>query len=487
MSLLMRQHKTLLLIITLTFNGALHLAVNEVHAQELPVVGTRLWKVEYRNGSPTGAIAYAPNANIVFGGSHGGKIYVINGTTGVIQDTIWTNTWLLRPDGVELGIVSDISCSYDGSVIAVTARNLDSCKVVLLEYPSKRILMDSLYVGGDQDWWSFRVKVSPSGRYVVVPDTGNFYQRGLRLHDRLKDTVYILENGRPSQPDFDDAERFMVYNTHGVIDGPLEYDDRVSVLDLNETPPTPRHLKEYGLPSISADGRILMISGLGVEYKQQNPDLVAIGEPRSSVYDLQTDSLIWRITGDLSGDFDHDLTLHQWSKDATSLFVIRDSKNIPTGMTGRILYRVGDSTPVAKLCDECWFAGRYWSEYTGSIANSNLTVAYYNGQTGLLAVAMTGVSSNVDEKIDNSGIVYPNPSTGELRVRCSSIELPTRWLLTTNNGVLAAQGSLVPDEAMSADGTTSIQLDKELSRGSYLLTLRNDRGVLGCTQKVVLQ
>jgi len=55
-----------------------------------------------------------------------------------------------------------------------------------------------------------------------------------------------------------------------------------------------------------------MMSGYGVGYFNTR----ILASPRSSVYLMAMDSLLWRIYGDFSGSSDWDRTLHQWSKDA---------------------------------------------------------------------------------------------------------------------------------------------------------------------------
>ena len=40
------------------------LVATQLQSQTLPVVGQVLWKIDYPKGSPTGAIAYAPDVNI---------------------------------------------------------------------------------------------------------------------------------------------------------------------------------------------------------------------------------------------------------------------------------------------------------------------------------------------------------------------------------------------------------------------------------------
>lgn len=482
----LRPSLTALLYSSILFIGGIFTCQSHLYAQTLPVVGQVLWKIEYQNGTTTGAIDYAPITDVVFAGCQGSKIYVVKGTTGEILDTIWTSDWALLPGVRPLTIVSDLSCSHDGGLIAITVRNDDDCKVVLLEYPSKRILMDSLYVGMSQEWRIFRIKVSPSGRYVVVPNSGNLFSSGIRLHDRGNDTMYLLANGRTGGIDFDDDEKTMVYGTHGYIEGETkEYGNRVSLLNLTQKPYTHRHLKAYGRATLSADGEYLMVAGYGIEYNQTNP--IIFNGPQASVYNLANDSLVWRTQGDLSGLNDWDFTMHQWSKDATKLFAYRDSKYVPADWRSNgVLYNVGDSLPYARPCNDCITLGEWWTEGNGSVFTPDLQIAFFNGLTGLRASSMAPPTSAPDIVTEGSDIIYPNPTTGVVRVRCSAAGIATSWALASIGGEQFSRGAIELGEQNNVS-EYSIALSKDLVRGSYFLSLMSERGAVLCTQKVVLQ
>ena len=476
-----------LLILTLFSFGALQ-------AQTLPVVGRVLWRVPF---NPTGAIAYAPSVDLVFAGVYGGMIVVVKGSSGEAQDTILTDTWRLSPDGDPLSVSTDLSCSRDGRVIAVTVRNDDVSKVVVLEYPSKRILLDNLYISAlSSEYITYRITVSPSGRYVTVPDSGMgaVSLSGMRLFDLAGDTSCIIANGSAAfgKVDFDDAERYMVFSTVGRVGSdPQRYRNCISLADLSTFPPTVRDLNDYGRGSISADGRYIMVSGAGIGMDPNTSDPITL--PRASVYERATDSLIWRIYGDLSGSrwrFD-EFNAHQWSKDGRTLFTRRQSLKVPADWRqSGVLYNVGDSLPYARLCDTCYFMGsKAEPDDFGSLAAPDLRTGFVNAfsQGGLVAVSLTPTTSVLDVGLDNTSIVYPNPSTGEVRIRCSSPTPPERWGLTSINGQAIASGALTPNEAHPIDGSYMVRIGTDVPKGTYLLTLYGEQGTVVCTQNVVRQ
>ena len=476
------------LILTLFSFGALH-------AQTLPVVGRVLWRVPF---NPTGAIAYAPSVDLVFAGVYGGMIVVVKGSSGEAQDTILTDTWRLSPDGDPLSVSTDLSCSRDGRVIAVTVRNDDVSKVVVLEYPSKRILLESAYLGKtSNEYISFRITVSPSGRYVTVPDTGWYAdpaRNGMRLYDLVADTSCEITRGSAvfGKVDFDDAERYMVFTTVGTVGGDAQlFRNSVSLADLSTFPPTVRDLNDYGRGSISADGRYIMVSGAGIGMDPNTSDPITL--PRASVYERATDSLIWRVRGDLTGSRDRfdEFKNHQWSKDGRTLFTRRQSLRVPEDWRIRgVFYSTGDSVPHARLCDTCFFMGNNIEQDDfGSVATPDLTIGFVNAfsSSGLVAVSLTPTTSVLDVGLDNTSIVYPNPSTGEVRIRFSSPTPPERWGLTSINGQAIASGALTPNEAHPIDGSYMVHIGTDVPKGTYLLTLYGEQGTVVCTQNVVRQ
>ena len=479
-----------LLILTLFSFGALQ-------AQTLPVVGRVLWEIPFRTVNATGALAYAPASDIVLAGSDIGFILVVQASNGLILDTIWTNTWRLTPDGMPLSFVSDLSCSRDGRVIAVTVTNNDVSKVVVLEYPSKRILLDNLYISRlSNEYISYRITVSPSGRYVTVPDTGTSHVsfNGMRLYDLVADTSCEITRGSAvfGKVDFDDAERYMVFTTVGTVGGDAQlFRNSVSLADLSTFPPTVRDLNDYGRGSISADGRYIMVSGAGIGMDPNTSDPITL--PRASVYERATDSLIWRIYGDLSGSrwrFD-EFNAHQWSKDGRTLFTRRQSLKVPADWRqSGVLYNVGDSLPYARLCDTCFFMGsKAEPDDFGSLAAPDLRTGFVNAfsQGGLVALSLSPTTSVTDIGTTDTSIVYPNPSTGEVRIRCSSPTPPERWGLTSINGQAIASGALTPNEAHPIDGSYMVRIGTDVPKGTYLLTLYGEQGTVVCTQNVVRQ
>ena len=458
-------------------------------AQPLSVVGNVMWRIPYLRGNPTGAVAYAPSADLVFAGAQQGEIYVVRGTSGVPIDTISIDNWRLTPNGRPLDNPSDLSCSRDGRVIAVTVRNDDHSKVVVLEYPSKRILLDSLYIDKRQSWRHFRITVSPTGRYVAVPDTGFYtysWRNGIRLYDLVEGTSCEISNGSiyAGPVDFDDAERYMVYTRIGTIgsDGQV-YRNCISIADLSTFPPAVRNLNDYGRGSISADGRYIMVSGAGIG---MNPDWSdPITRPRASVYDRATDSLIWRVSGDYRSQ-PPDFVQHQWSKDAGTFFTRGTSTSAPPDWGSRgVFYRVGDSLPYARPCDTCYFNGLHLTYGYGTVGTPDLRVTFANAFAlgGLVAYSMTPTTSVEDAPIGSS-VVYPNPSTGEVRMRCASPQIAIRWGLASVSGQEIARGLLTAQDAQPTDGAYVIRLGTDLPHGTYFLTLYGEQGTALCTQNV---
>lgn len=481
-----------LLTITLFSFGALQ-------AQTLPVVGRVLWRanIDPSVTVPSGAIAYAPSADLVFSGAYNGYFFAVQGSSGLVLDTIWTNNWRLTPNGKALSVVTDLSCSRDGRVIAVTVRNDDVSKVVVLEYPSKRILLDNLYISRlSNEYISYRITVSPSGRYVTVPDTGTSHVsfNGMRLYDLVADTSCEITRGSAvfGKVDFDDAERYMVFTTVGTVGGDAQlFRNSVSLADLSTFPPTVRDLNDYGRGSISADGRYIMVSGAGIGMDPNTSDPITL--PRASVYERATDSLIWRIYGDLSGSrwrFD-EFNAHQWSKDGRTLFTRRQSLKVPADWRqSGVLYNVGDSLPYARLCDTCFFMGsKAEPDDFGSLAAPDLRTGFVNAfsQGGLVALSLSPTTSVTDIGTTDTSIVYPNPSTGEVRIRCSSPTPPERWGLTSMSGQAIASGALTPNEAHPIDGSYMVRIGTDVPKGTYLLTLYGEQGTVVCTQNVVRQ
>ncbi|MBK7034399.1 MAG: hypothetical protein IPH49_14300 [Ignavibacteria bacterium] len=81
--------------------------------------------------------------------SASGRVLVVRGATGEVLDTIYTSTeeWRIRPDVPPMRDVVDISCSRDGKVLCLTAIIGSNYKTVIMDYPSKRIIKDSVVVG----------------------------------------------------------------------------------------------------------------------------------------------------------------------------------------------------------------------------------------------------------------------------------------------------------------------------------------------------
>lgn len=461
------------------------------HAQSLPIVGSRLWEINYKPNVATGAIDYAPGVDLVFSGTQGGAIYVVNGTTGTILDTIRTDSWFLTPGGRPLSHISDVSCSLDGRFLCVAASTGDDKlgKVVLMEYPSKRIVMDSLYYGSNY-WAAVRIKVSPSGRYVVVPVIGGIDNRWVRLYDRIRDTSVVFSSYvYHDRGDFDTDERYFVFPTLGKARGELVY-NQIALLKLDDLSKPAKLIDEYGFPEISADGRYLMNSGYGYPYTATPAYLFP---SRISVIDIATDSVFWKLDAQPTTDnngYAIDLYYCAWAEDASRFYAERRSTKIPAEWRGRAFYNVGDSVPKAMMCDRpwldnCYFSGNIHGDRIGCVSNPQLTIGFTNGGTGLRAELLTPTTSVLPLTPVHIGDgVYPNPTTGEVHVRCKHVVSAKRWSLTGIKGEMVVQGMVSAPETGS---DCLIPLPREIASGVYIITLVDSKQQPLCSHKVIKQ
>ncbi|MBL0323175.1 MAG: T9SS type A sorting domain-containing protein [Ignavibacteria bacterium] len=465
-------------------------------AQTLPRVGQVLWDFNNGTNSGSGGIAYAEDAGLVFGGTQNGLLFILDAESGRAVDTITTSDWGIGDVNDPYVGAMDISCSRDGSVVSLLVASVNGYKVVIMEYPSKRILKDSVTVGrdfpGSYDAWKLiRVKVSPLGRYVVTHDTTKSMsvpgRNQLRLYDLVQDTSHLIDGRSWARCDFDDAELKMAFLSSGSIDTAL-CGNRVSIATLGNGAPVIKHTQEYGWPAISGDGRYVMSCGYGVAM-DLSPYPVA--DPRARVVEIETGNVIWSLTGDFSGG-DNGVTGYDeferpvWSRDASRLFCIRNSKKIPADWRDRIFYTATDTLPTHSLSDTCSYIGSYQTESAGSTSNSKLTIGFSNGG-GIRAESLVPTTSSVAwSTIGGDGaVVYPNPMTGTITVRCPSNSVATAWRIYTSSGEEVASGVLMPSTSRE-EAAYTFNLPRTVRTGAYMLQLRSDDTPL-CTRKVVVQ
>lgn len=131
--------------------------------QEVPMYNDTLWHINAReqlypfNGFSNG-LGYAPVTNTLYSGTEVGLIALYDAETGVLKDTI-----LLAHKRIH-----GLDVSADGTRIYVYVQDsaakgyVDRAKGQVIEYPSKRIIVDSVPMG--YIW----AKISPDGRYVAT-------------------------------------------------------------------------------------------------------------------------------------------------------------------------------------------------------------------------------------------------------------------------------------------------------------------------------
>ncbi|MBK7576333.1 MAG: T9SS type A sorting domain-containing protein [Ignavibacteria bacterium] len=474
------------------------MAATFTEAQTLPRVGQVLWEIRYDGFVSMGGISYAESAGLLFAGASG-RVLVVRGATGEVLDTIYTSTeeWRIRPDVPPMRDVVDISCSRDGKVLCLTAIIGSNYKTVIMDYPSKRIIKDSVVVGRTDAWKLMRAAVSPMGRYVAVHDTaqsGDVPGRNqLRLYDLAQDTSYLFDGRSWARCDFDDEEQQMVFLSSGSIGSAL-CGNRLSIATLGEGAPVIRHTQEYGWPAISGDGSFVMSSGYGVAM-DLSPYPVA--KPRARVVEIESGKIVWSLDGDFSGGDNgsgyNELARPAWSRDASRLFCVRNSKNIPADWRGRIFYNTissNDTVPFQRMVDSSEYNGSGWTETAGSTSNSQLTIGFKSGGgdfDGLRAESLVPTTSSVAGSTitADGGVVYPNPMTGTVTVSCGSNSIATKWTIYAFSGEEVASGALAPTPTREGAAYT-FNLPRTVRAGAYMLQLQNGAIPL-CTRKVVVK
>ncbi len=466
----------------------LHTCFDQAIAQTLPKVGGRLWTLPL-NHNPSGALAYAPLSDLVFVGFQtGGEILVVKGASGQLLDIIRNETWYDPQTGSPLAYVRDLSCSLDGTRLLIGYRSVSQRgRVVLIDYPSKQVLSDSVFVGLYQ-WEHMHIKLSPSGRYSVTPADTGFVQKRIKLHDHQRGNSLILEsNPLLPQGDFDSHERYFTYPVKGNVMG-TQVTNQVALLQLDSLDKSPKIYNECGTSTLSEDGRLLMIAGHAF-----NEATKPIQVPRfATVIDIATDSIVWQLKSGPVVD-DVELAHFAWSSDASRLFLWRSSYKITTEWFARIFYNFGDSLPNAMMCDTCAFDGSIYhtitpnTMVTSSVANSDLTIGFSVGNWfyGLVAENLsptTSVMTEQDQRIMES--TYPNPTSGNVYLQCRHFNEVRNWAAFSILGDRVAQGSL-PIASSESFNERMITLPAHLLSGMYVVVLTNVGDSPLCTHVVV--
>ncbi len=467
-----------------------------------------MWEIAYEGTRDSPAIAYAPDQDLIFAGTYpatgevGGEIYVVRGSTGTVIDTILIGLWSIN--GKPLTNIESISCSSDGSLLCICAGNGNSesgrsvgGKVFVLEYPSRRIVIDSIIYNDEGSWKGVRGFISPTGRYVVVPFWSVTSVSMLRVIDRQSDTSFYLANSRYG--DFDDNERYLAFSTIGEVNK-YPVSNQVAIVDLSNLSKPPKRYNEYGTPSLSSNGRFLMIGGFGAypaEYSRYH-----YHASRATVTDLETDSIIWALGEKKYLGVDPfpklDFMGCTWSEDASKVFLYGIDLEDVSDWSTRSFYRVGDTVSNSRMCDSCHYCGtvsggRGQDGLIGSVANPQLTIGYTNGGiirpigAGLTAEALSHTTSTtVSNLLESHDLTFPNPVKGDLHIRCIHVSTATHWILTSINGERIAEG-LVVNNPTQYDNEIAITLPPNLAIGVYNVRLIDSRLTSQCSYVVMKQ
>ena len=126
---------------------ALLVQVYESRAQEtLPRIGVLKWTITSQDMWNTGSVAYARNADLLFVGTNYGYVLVFDTKQGKITDIInvrdYPSVWD-KIKGLSQQRVVNIGTTYDGSLVAFRSGDIANVGTVMIEYPSKRLLVSA--------------------------------------------------------------------------------------------------------------------------------------------------------------------------------------------------------------------------------------------------------------------------------------------------------------------------------------------------------
>ena len=415
--------------IVVAFVVALFVALSSpVMGQEIPMYDDTLWVVNSReqvypfNGYSNG-LGYAPVTNTLYSGTEIGLIALYDAETGALKDTI-----LLAHKRIY-----GLDVSADGTRIYVYVQDsaakrdyVTSAKGQIIEYPSKRILVDSVPSGY---LWT---KVSPDGRYLATGTNG--------VYD-IQDARVLSEQGTSrngSSYSFAlDGSR--VAGCTGIANSEFEF-----------------RLFDYKNQRMEVDTN-LGKGGFGLQSRAHG-DLVAILTHTYmwilTVYRLPSMEKIWATAfteSDGFGFFDF------LDKD----HIICETQDVANGL-GTWIYKIGPNAVgyYAKPIGRTLGAGP-----TPSITSRDGRFLFSAGGVILKAIDLRGVATSINEdlKPDGSVLVYPNPTNGSFTVQltdCTTCDVA--WELVNLSGERSAAGKGRTDER----GTMTTQVPMEADNSS---------------------
>ena len=467
-------------------------------SQELPTFGKNLWTLNLDTLYVRGAIDCAADANLLFVGTKKGWLLAIDSEKGVVVDSFNVRSLSRYRDLSGKLDVYSVRCSQDGRTVAVgvTSTRVTSdltCDIFVLQYPSWRVvdtLLFSLSGPSRDPYGDCQFGISPSGRYLALPDsswkpmTTDSSLKRLRVLDRSTGRYRVVPWSTESRLDFDGIESTIAY-CEMVNTSRGYYMNYVRTLSLTDEQSTPQGWDVYGIPYLSADGSKLMVAGYGRHFDKQELDLL----PHATVYDIATRDTIWHLKSDRSG-VGLDLISASWSKDGKHILTYRDSRNlVPREWHGTVLYRVGESKPIAKLDTNVWFSYRAFGEDRAGVSHPNLTGGYFARYNIVHATDYSLGTTGTDEiKPKVPDVIYPNPTSGSVTVSCSSASPAVSWGVFTLTGNMVAKGMLGDSfKNPYGDATFLVQLPESLPISRLLLTLQDRTGKSVCTYQMVMK
>lgn len=401
-----------------------------VMGQEIPMYDDTLWVVNSReqvypfNGYSNG-LGYAPVTNTLYSGTEVGLIALYDAETGAIKDTI-----LLAHKRIY-----GLDVSADGTRIYVYVQDsaakrdyVTSAKGQIIEYPSKRILVDSVFGWID-------TKLSPDGRFLALSTN-----RAYDIEARTDIEIYTPLQGYASFAL--DASRIAGCARVSAEDGDQRFAFR---------------LFDYKNRKMELD-TILGTSLAGFATARAHGDLVAILTHTYmwilTVYRLPSMEKIWA-TGftesDGGGNFHFIDNGH----------VICRKQDQQYGL-GTWIYKIGahfegyNARPIAQ-------AAGWGSEQ--AITSRDGRFLFCTGNATLFTIDIRGLTTYVSTVAtdNNEALIYPNPTNGSFTVQltdCTTCDVA--WELVNLSGERSAAGKGRTDER----GTMTTQVPMEADNSS---------------------
>ncbi|MBL0322386.1 MAG: hypothetical protein IPP80_08455 [Ignavibacteria bacterium] len=421
------------------FYIALALAISiPAMGQEVPMYNDTLWHINANeqlypfNGPPRG-LGYSPVTNTLYSGTEVGLIALYDAETGVLKDTI-----LLAQKRIH-----GLDVSADGTRIYIYVQDsaakgyVDRAKGQVIEYPSKRIIVDSVPMG----WLD--TKVSPDGRFLAT-GTNSVYD--------IQTGLVLSEEGTPLQGV---SHAFAlggsrVIGCHGTTNDQFRF-----------------RLFDYKNQRMDVDTN-LGKAGFGLQARTHGNKVAILTHTYMwilTVYSLPSMEKIW-VTyfteSDGGGNFDFIDEEH----------VVCRKIDTKYGL-GTWIYKIG-TTVVGSTLPIAQSAG--WGN-ENSITSKDGRYLFCTGNATLFTIDLRGFTSRVGDlpKDDQEALIYPNPTNSTFTVQlagCNSCEVS--WEMINLSGETSAFGSGISDQNGSM--TSQLPLGKNgsaLSAGRYTLRMQS--------------